>query len=446
MLPHLPPSSTRLQSAQLFVSLLLLMMVGIAAACSSTASSEDAAAAPTPTSAPTSTATAAPPTAAPTPQPTATPRPTATPFPTVTPTPEPDIAAVVSERGTTHGLPDLASLGDCTAVNTDPLVVGLNCEPDALITAPLPGRVVFASGLSHPAAGSSAPAHDDAIQWEQPSGESPIVVVDHGSIGGHRTVMSVFSKVQNLTPSAVLGQTVDLKTPVATAGPNTTWTLLIDDRPFGVPSPPSPSFPFEDDLADAAALARRIQEPVDPECGFNPGVSSGIPNASRGYRNGTHRGIDFSCSARGFNTYAAMDGTVLVAVSGYVDASPSNRNALLQSTATAGFTPRWTLNMLYGNYVIVEHEPVNGKETVTLYAHLETVDAAVVPGAEVTAGQLIGEIGNRGTNASAMDPAARFPGNLHLHWELYVGGTYLGAGKSISETQQIYMALFDPTE
>ena len=341
-----------------------------------------------------------------------------------------------------HNLADLAPVGACTASTADPLEVTLSCPADAVLTAPMSGRVVFVSGLADSSQFSTAPEFDPAVSWDRPSSGSPIVVIDHGPVGGHQSVMSVLNRVASLEPAAVLGQVVDPQTPLARAGEDTSWILLVDDRPFGAPPEPTPIYAVAQDLADAEALSERIQQPVDPICGFDPGALSGIPNASRGYRNGTHRGIDFGCVTRGQNAYAAMDGEVIVAVSDYADATPNDRNALLASTGAAGFTPRWTLNMLYGNYVIIQHEPVNDKETLTLYAHLEALDPLVVPGAPVTRGQRLGEIGNRGTNASAINQANPSPGNLHLHWEIFVGGTYLGAGKSVGDTQRIYTTLF----
>lgn len=434
------PLATRFR-ARLVLALLLLASLALIACSSGKSTASSPALTPAPTVAP-----APPPTAIPTataePTPTPTLIPTATATPTATPTPAPTLDDITTRLRTEHNLADLAPLGDCTANEQDPVEVVLTCPAGTALTPPLAGRVVFVSALPGSESRSSAPEYDPSVSWEQPSAGAPIVVVDHGAVGGHRSVMSVLSHVDAVDPEIALGRTVGIDSPIAQAGPDTTWTLLINDRAFGVEGPATPLYPVEEDLADAAALADRIQQPVDPICGFNPGALSGIPNANRGYRNGTHRGIDFGCGTRGQNAYAAMDGTVIVAVTGYADASPEDRNALLASTGLAGFTPRWTLNMLYGNFVIIEHAPVNGKETITLSAHLETVDPAIVPGATVTRGQRIGEIGNRGTNASAVNAAAQLPGNLHLHWEIYVGGNYLGAGKNQIRTQQIYMTLF----
>ena len=85
--------------------------------------------------------------------------------------------------------------------------------------------------------------------------------------------------------------------------------------------------------------------------------------------------------------------------------------------------------MLYGNVVIIDHgELGDAGRVVTISAHLEAVDPEITLGGTVAKGQPLGEIGNRGTNASAQGLRGAADPSLHLHWELYVDGWYLGAG------------------
>ena len=72
-------------------------------------------------------------------------------------------------------------------------------------------------------------------------------------------------------------------------------------------------------------------------------------------------------------------------------------------------------------------------------AHLDALDAAIGIGRPVEAGQLLGWVGNSGTNTAA---AGALDWSLHLHWELHVDGQYVGAGLSPSETRSVYAALF----
>ena len=47
----------------------------------------------------------------------------------------------------------------------------------------------------------------------------------------------------------------------------------------------------------------------------------------------------------------------------------------------------------------------------------------------VTQGQVLGELGNRGTNASAQGIRGSGDPTLHLHWELSIDNWYLGEGQ-----------------
>ena len=98
--------------------------------------------------------------------------------------------------------------------------------------------------------------------------------------------------------------------------------------------------------------------------------------------------------------------------------------------------------MLYGNYVVVDHGIIDGVgHVVSIYAHLDALDPAIGIGRPVEAGQLLGWVGNSGTDTGALD------GPLHLHWELHVDDQYLGAGLSATETRTVYATLFsEPTE
>ncbi|HDD24202.1 MAG TPA: LysM peptidoglycan-binding domain-containing protein [Chloroflexi bacterium] len=65
---------------------------------------------------------------------------------------------------------------------------------------------------------------------------------------------------------------------------------------------------------------------------------------------------------------------------------------------------------LWGNAVVIDH----GWGVLTGYAHLSAIH--VTPGQQVTAGEVIAEVGNTGLSTGA-----------HLHWEMWVGGTSVDA-------------------
>ena len=66
----------------------------------------------------------------------------------------------------------------------------------------------------------------------------------------------------------------------------------------------------------------------------------------------------------------------------------------------------------YGKYVVIEH-PEADLDVYTLYAHLASVDPAMVVGAEVEAGTVVGQ---HGRSANSVIPKSR----AHLHFEIGV--------------------------
>jgi murein DD-endopeptidase MepM/ murein hydrolase activator NlpD len=56
----------------------------------------------------------------------------------------------------------------------------------------------------------------------------------------------------------------------------------------------------------------------------------------------------------------------------------------------------------------------------------------------VTKGQLIAFVGNSGTPESIVDPASE----MHLHWELRLGDSYLGKALPPSQVRALYLTVF----
>jgi murein DD-endopeptidase MepM/ murein hydrolase activator NlpD len=80
--------------------------------------------------------------------------------------------------------------------------------------------------------------------------------------------------------------------------------------------------------------------------------------------------------------------------------------------------------------VVIDHGVIpEAGRVYSIAAHLEAVDPAIELGAEVMAGQVLGELGNRGTNASAQGVRGSADPSLHLHWELFIDNWYLGEGQ-----------------
>ena len=137
---------------------------------------------------------------------------------------------------------------------------------------------------------------------------------------------------------------------------------------------------------------------------------------------------------------AALDGHVVVAVGDFENPSPTDLDDVLATATRLRATPPYTLVMLYGNYVVLDHGIIDGVgHVVSIYAHLEAIDPVIRIGQPVEAGQQLGGVGSSGTNTAA---AGALDWSLLLHWELHVDDQYIRAGLSASETRSVYTALF----
>lgn len=402
-------------------------------------------------------------------EPTAVPtdEPTATPDPTETPEPEPTAILIAAQsifdghfaRADLTG--KLVAPIDCNVVVAPDVVASLEAGQAASGSGALPtvfecadppanlnvaagasGRVVMAvetvEGQLTPPPGSY-----EEWNWQRGLSLGNYVVIDHGPVAPWANLMTLYAGLSDLPTDLVLGQTVEAGQVIGRV--NDGAPLQYEIWPEGKPLTVVPSEPVEREAtpADLAAkIALTSVPPVDPVCRFPAREPSSLPNAPRPYRNGTHQGVDFVCSRRGLDTYAFADGQVAMVVRDYEDANPADRNALLRSGVELGNTPHWTLMMLYGNFVVIDHGdlPDIGR-SFTIYAHLEEVDPDVVLGQPITMGSRVGEVGNRGTNDAASGTTARNPRSLHLHWELHTDGRYLGAGLTAEESETAYRLL-----
>jgi len=393
---------------------------------------------PIATPAPAETAAAAAPTAIPTP----TPVPSPTPIPKPLPFPE---AVPLGDL-----LNDLISpLPDCGLLRNDRVVAGtitLQCIEDYAtvpVVAAADGRVVnvvTAEAAIVPEALRGIALMTPGWSWANQAELGPHVVIDHGPIGTSSNSQTVYAGLAAIEEEISVGAMVSAGQPIATiVGPSPSLQFSLwsgDTRQDGarvLAEGPS----FDEQLAAAEALRPIISSPTDERCPLVLGFGQ-LPGAPRQYRNGTHRGIDFGCGAAERSGYAIADGTVVYLVDDYQDPTVPEREALLQLASIAGFTPHWTLVMLYGNVVVVDHGEIAGAgRVVTITAHLEEVDPAIALGAPVTKGQRLGELGNRGTNASALGIRGASDPSLHLHWELFIDNWYLGSNQQPGAVSQL---------
>ena len=172
--------------------------------------------------------------------------------------------------------------------------------------------------------------------------------------------------------------------------------------------------------------------------------SSRLPNAPRRYRNGTHRGIDFFANW-GTNIRAVASGVVIRADHHYKEYPPKFREQLLQACGIVGHTPSDIFNnVLLGKAVFLDHgfNLIPGFRTISIYAHLSSINENIIVGTKVEQGQLIGKTGNTGTRPSTLGTKKE----SHLHWELILqkdnDEIYLGKGMAYEPLHKMLSEIF----
>ena len=168
---------------------------------------------------------------------------------------------------------------------------------------------------------------------------------------------------------------------------------------------------------------------------------SQLPGAPRPYRNGIHEGLDFYSGACGIDVnfgdsvFAAGPGVVYRIDHDYQEPSTEEREELLRICAENGDTPEDILDKLRGRQVWLVHS----HEIITRYAHLSEVAEHLQEGDLVEPGDFIGAVGNSGTSEGAEGSAA----NHHLHFEIWIGDSYLGEGLSPQEIRELWTLVLE---
>lgn len=167
-----------------------------------------------------------------------------------------------------------------------------------------------------------------------------------------------------------------------------------------------------------------------------------MPNAPRDYRSGVHEGMDLyevdNCTAIKKNTpaIAAKDGVVIRADHDYHDLTQEELDAANAQIDAGNPNAFEVIDLFRGRQVWIDH----GHGIVSRYAHLEGIPDDIVVGREVLQGETVGYIGDSGTPESISNPDTE----IHLHWELRTGDTFLGQGLPPDEVRALYKGLFEP--
>lgn len=178
--------------------------------------------------------------------------------------------------------------------------------------------------------------------------------------------------------------------------------------------------------------------PVEGAC--LPSDPNQMPNVPREYRFGVHEGVDFftgfACVDVSLDTpaLAARGGRVIRSDQDYNPMTQQELNTLLARSATQGYTDEGALDRFRGRQVWIDH----GDGIVTRYCHLNSIPDEILAGTEVAEGQVVGYIGDSGTPEAITNPGFE----IHLHFELRIGNSYLGAGLEPLETKALYQNVF----
>ena len=205
--------------------------------------------------------------------------------------------------------------------------------------------------------------------------------------------------------------------------------------------------PLEDTDAEAAPT-QVIQPEDDPLRGFIVPLAGAcitefeghLPSAPRAYRDhGIHEGLDFyqwaSCVTISTDTavFAAKAGVVIRADIDYIDITPDDWARFQQDWDAPG-----VLDEARGRQVWIDH----GRGIVTRYAHLSAITDGIAVGVEVEQGRRIGSVGESGQQEVYLNPGS----DLHLHFEIRIGQSWLGEGRSPADGRLLYLQAFGLAE
>jgi murein DD-endopeptidase MepM/ murein hydrolase activator NlpD len=206
-----------------------------------------------------------------------------------------------------------------------------------------------------------------------------------------------------------------------------------------IPGEPPPDLPSPNVIPQPPAGTGFVY-PITGSC--LPIEENLMPNAPREYRAGIHEGIDlyagYNCSTvvEGTPVTAAKAGTIIRADHSFTEWTKEELDAAFARSKSQGFTNDQDLDRFRGRQVWIDH----GNGISTRYCHLSAIPTAIQPGKAVAAGDLVGYVGDSGTPEAVTDPGVE----IHLHFEIRVGDSFLGAGLEPNVVRQIWQQALAP--
>ena len=163
-----------------------------------------------------------------------------------------------------------------------------------------------------------------------------------------------------------------------------------------------------------------------------------LPGAERPYRDGVNQGFDFYDGEVGVPVpygapvIAAAAGVVERVDQTYSELSPATFEGLLADVADGASDEE--LDLLRGRQVWIRTP--SGR--LLRYAHLSDVRNGLAVGQDVFRGQVVGFVGNSGTDAGV----AGTNGQARLHFEVWTDGTFFGENLEPDEVRMAATSLF----
>ena len=156
---------------------------------------------------------------------------------------------------------------------------------------------------------------------------------------------------------------------------------------------------------------------------------SHLPGGRRPYRKGWHQGIDLYPLQgwKNLEIHSAAEGLVIRSDLDYIELTVLERQKLLQGQPVEGPTVPEDLDVLHGRQVWLLHKG----GVVTRYSHLSAVCPRIFRGQWLERGEIIGLMGNSGTDSAAKGGKA----GVHLHFEIHTnqGPFWEGLNKNQAE-------------
>ncbi len=207
--------------------------------------------------------------------------------------------------------------------------------------------------------------------------------------------------------------------------------LIPGDPPPDLPSPAVTTVPLN-------PVGAGLLFPIEGAC--LPNNDRLMPNAPREYRAGIHEGVDFyagyNCATvvEGTPVMAVKDGKIIRADHNFVEMTEEQLNELLARSKAQGYTDADALDRFRGRQVWIDH----GNGLVTRYCHLSGIPPEIQTGVELEAGVVVGFVGDSGTPEAVTAPGTE----IHLHFEIRVGDSFLGEGLPPDQVRMLYDEVF----